>query len=100
MTTSKPRIQIQAGKVVSTDSLSNMVANIGTNRDKRTHNVFGFEFVNQIELEAAYQSNCVSGARSTASKPRTSRTKSGAWVCSKPTLIRAAGLTCTVAQLC
>lgn len=58
MTTSKPRIKIQAGKVVSTDSLSNMVANIGTNRDKRTHNVFGFEFVNQIELEAAYQSDC------------------------------------------
>ncbi len=67
MTTSKPRIQIQAGKVVSTDSLSNMVANIGTNRDKRTHNVFGFEFVNQIELEAAYQSNWI--ARRIVDKP-------------------------------
>ena len=67
MTTSKPRIQIQAGKVVSTDSLSNMVANIGTNRDKRTHNVFGFEFVNQIELEAAYQSNWL--ARRIVDKP-------------------------------
>lgn len=67
MTTSKPRIQIQSGKVVSTDSLSNMVANIGTNRDKRTHNVFGFEFVNQIELEAAYQSNWI--ARRIVDKP-------------------------------
>ncbi|WP_158682848.1 DUF1073 domain-containing protein [Pseudomonas sp. LG1D9] len=52
---------------MSTDSLSNMVANIGTNRDKRTHNVFGFEFVNQIELEAAYQSNWI--ARRIVDKP-------------------------------
>lgn len=67
MTTSKPRVQVRDGKVVSTDSLSNMVANIGTNRDKRTHNVFGFEFVNQIELEAAYQSNWI--ARRIVDKP-------------------------------
>ncbi|MBK3476874.1 DUF1073 domain-containing protein [Pseudomonas sp. MF6751] len=71
MTTSKPRnlprVQIRGGQVVSTDSLSNMVANIGTNRDKRTHNVFGFEFVNQIELEAAYQSNWI--ARRIVDKP-------------------------------
>ncbi|WP_434706673.1 DUF1073 domain-containing protein [Pseudomonas sp. D4-18] len=67
MTTSKPRIQIQGGQVVTTDSLSNMVANIGTNRDKRTHNAFGFEFVNQIELEAAYQSNWI--ARRIVDKP-------------------------------
>ncbi|ROM84128.1 hypothetical protein BK655_12310 [Pseudomonas brassicacearum] len=67
MTTLKPRIQIQGGQVVTTDSLSNMVANIGTNRDKRTHNAFGFEFVNQIELEAAYQSNWI--ARRIVDKP-------------------------------
>ncbi|MBW9244108.1 DUF1073 domain-containing protein [Pseudomonas paracarnis] len=67
MTTSKPRIQIQGGQVVTNDSLTNMVANIGTNRDKRTHNVFGFEFVNQIELEAAYQSNWI--ARRIVDKP-------------------------------
>lgn len=67
MTTSKPRIKIQGGQVVTTDSLSNMVANIGTNRDKRTHNAFGFEFVNQIELEAAYQSNWI--ARRIVDKP-------------------------------
>lgn len=60
MTTgSKPRVQVQDGKIVSTDSLSNLVANIGTNRDKRTHNAFGFEFVGQMELEAAYQSNWI-----------------------------------------
>ncbi|OOG85715.1 hypothetical protein B0E42_13010 [Pseudomonas sp. A25(2017)] len=67
MTTSLPRIKIRGGQVVSTDSLSNMVANIGTNRDKRTHNAFGFEFVNQIELEAAYQSNWI--ARRIVDKP-------------------------------
>lgn len=67
MTTSKPRIKIQDGKVVTADSLSNMVANIGTNRDKRTHNQFGFEFVNQVELEAAYQSNWL--ARRIVDKP-------------------------------
>lgn len=57
MTTQKPRIPVHAGHVVTTDSLSNMVANIGTNRDKRSHNQFGFEFVTPYELEAAYQSN-------------------------------------------
>lgn len=67
MTGSKPRIQVQDGKVVSNDSLSNLVANIGTNRDKRSHNSFGFEFVNQIELEAAYQSNWI--ARRIVDKP-------------------------------
>jgi len=67
MTESKPRIQVQDGKVVSVDSLSNLVANIGTNRDKRTHNSFGFEFVNQIELESAYQSNWI--ARRIVDKP-------------------------------
>jgi phage-related protein (TIGR01555 family) len=67
MTTSKPRIQVQDGKVVSADSLSNMVANIGTNRDKRSHSQFGFEFVNQFELEAAYQSNWI--ARRIVDKP-------------------------------
>jgi uncharacterized protein len=67
MTTSKPRIQIQGGQIVTNDSLSNMVANIGTNRDKRSHNQFGFEFVNQFELEAAYQSNWI--ARRIVDKP-------------------------------
>ena len=67
MTESKPRIQVQDGKVVSVDSLSNLVANIGTNRDKRTHNSFGFEFVNQVELESAYQSNWI--ARRIVDKP-------------------------------
>ena len=67
MTEAKPRIQVQDGKIVSTDSLSNLVANIGTNRDKRSHNAFGFEFVNQIELEAAYQSNWI--ARRIVDKP-------------------------------
>ncbi|MGN8278148.1 anti-CBASS protein Acb1 family protein [Pseudomonas sp. SMN5] len=67
MTTSKPRIKIKGGQVVTNDSLSNMVANIGTNRDKRTHSQFGFEFVNQFELEAAYQSNWL--ARRIVDKP-------------------------------
>jgi hypothetical protein len=67
MTEAKPRIQVQDGKVVSNDSLSNLVANIGTGRDKRSHNTFGFEFVNQFELEAAYQSNWI--ARRIVDKP-------------------------------
>lgn len=49
------------------DSLSNLVANIGTNRDKRTHNQFGFQFVTPYELEAAYQSNWL--ARRIVDKP-------------------------------
>lgn len=67
MTESKPRIQVHSGGVVTTDSLSNLVANLGTGRDKRTHNSFGFEFVNQFELEAAYQSNWI--ARRIVDKP-------------------------------
>jgi phage-related protein (TIGR01555 family) len=41
------------------DSLTNLVANLGTGRDKRSHNHFGFQFVSQFELEAAYQSNWI-----------------------------------------
>ena len=59
MTESKPRIKVQDGKVVSTDSLTNLVTNLGTNRDKRSHSSFDYEFVNQMELEAAYQSNWI-----------------------------------------
>jgi phage-related protein (TIGR01555 family) len=44
-----------------------MVANIGTNRDKRSHSQFGFEFVTPYELEAAYQSNWL--ARRIVDKP-------------------------------
>lgn len=67
MTTAKPRIRVPAGSVITTDSLSNLVANIGTGRDKRTHSQFGFEFVTQFELEAAYQSNWL--ARRIVDKP-------------------------------
>ncbi|OAK63072.1 hypothetical protein A3K88_02765 [Pseudomonas putida] len=56
-----------SGGIVTTDSLSNLVANIGTNRDKRTHNQFGFQFVTPYELEAAYQSNWL--ARRIVDKP-------------------------------
>ncbi|SEP57724.1 hypothetical protein SAMN03159444_00103 [Pseudomonas sp. NFACC02] len=67
MTTTKPRIPVTSGGVITTDSLSNMVANIGTNRDKRSHSQFGFEFVTPYELEAAYQSNWL--ARRIVDKP-------------------------------
>lgn len=56
-----------SGGIVTSDSLSNLVANIGTNRDKRTHNRFGFQFVTPYELEAAYQSNWL--ARRIVDKP-------------------------------
>lgn len=59
MTESKPRIKVQDGKVVSTDSLTNLVTNLGTNRDKRSHSSFGYKFISQMELEAAYQSNWI-----------------------------------------
>lgn len=56
-----------SGGIVTSDSLSNLVANIGTNRDKRSHNQFGFQFVTPYELEAAYQSNWL--ARRIVDKP-------------------------------
>jgi uncharacterized protein len=43
----------------TTDSLTNMMANLGTNRDTRSHNHFGYQFVSQFELEASYQSNWI-----------------------------------------
>lgn len=43
----------------TTDSLTNMVANLGTSRDTRSHNHFGYQFISQYELEAAYQSNWI-----------------------------------------
>lgn len=43
----------------TTDSLTNMVANLGTNRDTRSHNHFGYQLISQYELEAAYQSNWI-----------------------------------------
>lgn len=49
--TDKPRLR------GTSDSLTNMVANLGNQRDKRTHNSFGLSYVSQFELEAAYSSN-------------------------------------------
>lgn len=67
MTTSKPRIQVPSGGIVHMDSLTNLVSNMGTARDKRSHNQFGFQFVTPYELEAAYQSNWL--ARRIVDKP-------------------------------
>jgi phage-related protein (TIGR01555 family) len=58
---------VPSGGIVTNDSLSNLVANIGTGRDKRSHNQFGFQFVTPYELEAAYQSNWL--ARRIVDKP-------------------------------
>ena len=55
------------GGTVTTDSLTNLVTNMGTGRDKRSHNQFGFQFVTPYELEAAYQSNWL--ARRIVDKP-------------------------------
>lgn len=103
-----------SGGIVTSDSLSNLVANIGTNRDKRTHNRFGFQFVTPYELEAAYQSNWL--ARRIVDKPNEdalrewrkfsgktrarSLPRSAGWVFSRSTWMRAAGLTCTAARPC
>lgn len=53
--TDKPRIRGTA------DGLSNIVANLGTSRDKRSHNTFGYGYdaANWPELEAAYTNNWI-----------------------------------------
>lgn len=55
MTDEKPRIRGTA------DSLSNVVANLGTSRDKRSHNSFGYGFseANWPEMESAYTNNWI-----------------------------------------
>lgn len=64
-TSDKPRVRMQDGAMVPVqmnDSLTNLVAGIGTQRDKRSHNTFGFgNFAhNWVELELAYLNNWIS----------------------------------------
>lgn len=53
----KPSVRIPTND--GPGALQNLVANIGTGRDKRSHNTFGYQFISQVELEAAYQSNWI-----------------------------------------
>lgn len=69
----KPRLKVHSGQTVTMDSLTNVVAGLGTNRDKRSHSNFGFEFVTQFELEAMYQGNWL--ARRIVDKPNEDATK-------------------------
>jgi hypothetical protein len=50
-----------AAKVAMTDSLTNLVSGLGTQRDKRTHNHFTPETIgyNWVELEIAYMTNWI-----------------------------------------
>lgn len=57
----------------TTDSLTNMVANLGTQRDKRSHNAFGMSYVSQFELEAAYSTNWI--ARQIVDEPNKDATR-------------------------
>ena len=51
----KPRVRVSTA-----DGMTNLVANLGTRRDKRSHNQFtGSFFYNWYELEAAYSSNWI-----------------------------------------
>lgn len=63
MSSTKPRVRLQDGVMVPAgmtgDSLQNLVAALGTSRDKRTHNQFIWDLVNHVELEAAYGSNWI-----------------------------------------
>ena len=55
--TDKPRVRVMSnGQPYFHDGLQNLIANIGNNRDKRTHNQFVYSsFYNWQQLEAAYQ---------------------------------------------
>lgn len=57
----------------TTDSLTNMVANLGTQRDKRSHNSFGMSYVSQFELESAYSTNWI--ARQIVDEPNKDATR-------------------------
>lgn len=57
---SKPHFKLSnSGAVMTTDGLQNVIANLGTGRDKRSHNQYTFSGAttsqNFVELEAAYQ---------------------------------------------
>lgn len=73
-TTDKPHYRIPAaiGKATS-DGLMNVVTSLGTSRDKRSHNAFGYGFVSLNELEAAYQTNWI--ARNIVDMPNEDATR-------------------------
>lgn len=53
----KPSVRIPTSD--GPGALQNVVSNMGTARDKRSHSFFGYQFIGQNELEAAYQSNWI-----------------------------------------
>jgi phage-related protein (TIGR01555 family) len=55
MQANKPRMRVPA----VSDGLENVVANLGTSKDQRTHNTFAFGTWNFVELEAAYAENWI-----------------------------------------
>lgn len=63
----KPRVRVSA------DGLMNVVTSLGTSRDKRSHSYFGYGFVTQQELEAAYQTNWI--ARGIVDNPNDDATR-------------------------
>lgn len=73
-TTTKPhyRVPATASKVTS-DGLMNVATSLGTSRDKRSHSFFGYSFVTQQELEAAYQTNWI--ARGIVDNPNEDATR-------------------------
>lgn len=63
-TTEKPRVRYHNGvyyPIAMFDNLSNLVAGLGTQRDKRTHSSFsaGNPIANWVELEGAYLDNWI-----------------------------------------
>lgn len=62
MTANKPRMRAGADGALqyTSDGMTNLVSGLGTERDKRSHNYFSYQFMNRrdfFELEAAYSSN-------------------------------------------
>lgn len=60
--TEKPRVRVSSGGVLITDGLTNVVANLGTSRDKASHTTYTPDILTSYELVNAYRTSWLAAA--------------------------------------
>lgn len=60
--TNKPRVRVSSDGVLMTDGLTNVVANLGTSRDKASHTTYTPDILTSYELVNAYRTSWLAAA--------------------------------------
>lgn len=60
--TDKPRVRVSSGGVIMNDGLTNVVANLGTSRDKASHTTYTPDILSSAELINAYRTSWLAAA--------------------------------------